>query len=61
MQPLEARGESERDRGLLQHQGVRVLRFWNNDVLTNLDGVVTSIMNALPEGPHHSSLQMGEG
>lgn len=53
----------------LEKEGFRVLRFWNNDVLTNLDGVVTSIMNALEAGPHPPkpaawappSPQMGEG
>ncbi len=28
-------------------QGYRVLRFWNNDVMTNMDGVVTAILDAL--------------
>ncbi len=32
----------------LESQGYRVLRFWNNDVLANIDGVLTSIDNALP-------------
>jgi very-short-patch-repair endonuclease len=31
----------------LEARGYRVLRFWNNDVLANTDGVVTSIQNAL--------------
>jgi very-short-patch-repair endonuclease len=28
-------------------EGYRVLRFWNNDVLTNLDGVLTTILTTL--------------
>lgn len=35
----------------LEKEGFRVLRFWNNDVLTNLDGVILVILEAL-EGPH---------
>jgi len=42
--------ESVRDQGrdrYLEAQGFRVLRFWNTEVLTNLDGVVTAIRRAL--------------
>jgi very-short-patch-repair endonuclease len=42
--------ESERDQGRdreLESQGFRVLRFWNTDVLRNLEGVVTVIRGAL--------------
>jgi len=28
----------------LESEGYRVLRFWNNDVLTNIDGVITRII-----------------
>jgi very-short-patch-repair endonuclease len=28
----------------LESQGFRVLRFWNNEVLTNLEGVLTRIL-----------------
>ena len=31
----------------LEGQGFKVLRFWNNDVLTNIDGVMTSILVGL--------------
>jgi len=31
----------------LRSQGFRVLRFWNYDVLTNIDGVVETIFNDL--------------
>ena len=31
----------------LENQGFNVLRFWNNDVLKNLDGVTEVIWNAL--------------
>jgi very-short-patch-repair endonuclease len=31
----------------LESRGYRVLRFWNNDVLTNIEGVMTVIADAL--------------
>ena len=37
--------EAERSR-FLQHQGYRILRFWNNEVLSNLDGVHATIAKA---------------
>jgi very-short-patch-repair endonuclease len=37
-----------RDR-YLRAQGYRVLRFWNNDVLSNIEGVLTVIDEALRE------------
>jgi very-short-patch-repair endonuclease len=33
----------------LEARGFKVLRFWNNDVLTNLDGVATVVHAALLE------------
>ena len=36
----------------LESQGFRVIRFWNNDVLENLDGVWTRIEEALSTPPH---------
>jgi very-short-patch-repair endonuclease len=36
----------ERDR-LLKKAGYRVLRFWNNDVIKNKNGVLETILNAL--------------
>ncbi len=33
--------------GLLEYQGYRVLRFWNNDVLSNIDGVLEKIQEAM--------------
>jgi very-short-patch-repair endonuclease len=42
--------ESKRDAvrsAFLESQGFRVLRFWNNDVLQNTDGVITTIRAAL--------------
>jgi hypothetical protein len=45
----------------LRAQGYVVLRFWNNDVLGNLDGVLQTIAGAL-RCPHPNPLpQAGEG
>jgi len=38
----------------LNHHGFRVLRFWNNDVLTNMDGVLAVICEALGPSPQPS-------
>jgi very-short-patch-repair endonuclease len=35
----------------LAAKGFRVLRFWNNDVLTNIEGVLQTIENSL-RSPH---------
>lgn len=37
----------------LEDQGWRVLRFWNNDVLTNTEGVVETILKELSEATPH--------
>jgi very-short-patch-repair endonuclease len=42
-----------RDRWLAEHR-YRVLRFWNNDVLGNMEGVLETIAAALPaDSPPH--------
>ena len=41
--------DAERTRFLERH-GYRVLRFWNNDVLGNIEGVMTVIRDALGSG-----------
>ena len=50
----------------LKSQGYRVLRYWNNDVMTNIDGVLTTIADALSPSPSQPSagplpLPVGEG
>ncbi|RDI97627.1 endonuclease domain-containing protein [Dyella solisilvae] len=47
----------------LQEEGYRVLRFWNNDVLTNTDSVLEVILEALASpGPSpRPSPRRGEG
>jgi very-short-patch-repair endonuclease len=34
----------------LEGQGWKVIRFWNNDILTNTDGVLQAILRALRAG-----------
>jgi very-short-patch-repair endonuclease len=41
-----------RDKWLREHN-YRVLRFWNNDVLLNMAGVLETIATALAEAPPH--------
>lgn len=47
-----------RDKWLAEH-GYRVLRFWNNEVFENIDGVLETIANALlvVSPPHPTSLR----
>ena len=46
----------------LNSMGYRVVRFWNNDVLRNMDGVLISLVGELHPGPHPDPLpQAGEG
>jgi very-short-patch-repair endonuclease len=45
----------------LEAKGYLVLRFWNNDVLKNVDGVLESIVDtAQPSPPHPNPLPNGE-
>jgi very-short-patch-repair endonuclease len=43
--------EDERRTKFLASRGYRVLRFWNNDVLENVEGVLTVIQEALTNRP----------
>ena len=45
----------------LTSNGYRVLRFWNNDVLQNMDGVLQTILETLRTvPPHPNPLPEGE-
>jgi len=53
--------ETERT-GFLKNQGYRMLRFWNNEVLANLDGVHAAICGALSGiTPTQTLPHQGEG
>jgi very-short-patch-repair endonuclease len=45
-QHADNKGDVARDQWLAEHQ-YRVLRFWNNDVMANTDGVLETIVKAL--------------
>ena len=45
----------------LESQGYRVLRFWNNEVLANIDGVVEVIHSAILATPTPTPPHKGEG
>ena len=45
----------------LEQEGYRVLRFWNNDVMENLDGVVKRIEQELAHRPSPSPSRAREG
>jgi very-short-patch-repair endonuclease len=46
----------------LNGAGYRVIRFWNNEVQENLEGVLTSLLAELEQHPHPSPLPLaGEG
>lgn len=44
----------------LEAQGYRVIRFWNNDVMTNLDAVLGALSEALATAPLPNPLPGGE-
>ena len=54
---LDQKKDSKRTVFLEQH-GYRVLRFWNNDVIDNLDGVLGVIVAALGDMPSPSPSRM---
>ena len=53
-QHAESVRDVERDNWLARNE-FRVLRFWNSDVLQNLEGVLTSLAEQLDRTPHPSS------
>jgi very-short-patch-repair endonuclease len=56
------RDESNRTR-ILETMGYLVVRFWNHDVMENIDGVleeILSVVNRAQEPPHPDPLPAGE-
>jgi very-short-patch-repair endonuclease len=45
----------------LESEGYRVLRFWNNEVLSNIDGVLEVIQSAILATPTPTPPHKGEG
>lgn len=52
--------DKEREKYFL-NLGIRTLRFWNNEINTNIDGVIKIIMEKLEIQPRPSPLLKGEG
>ncbi|GBH30507.1 endonuclease domain-containing protein [Sphingobium xenophagum] len=52
--------DAERTR-YIEAQGFRVIRFWNNDVLGNLDGVIEDIMRVVADMPSPNPSRKREG
>ena len=52
--------DAERTR-YIEAQGFRVIRFWNNDVLGNLDGVIEDIMRVVADMPAPNPSRKREG
>jgi len=50
-QHQDQRVQDERRSAFLRAQGWQVLRFWNNDILINLDGVLSTIAERLTDVP----------
>jgi len=59
-QHLQSETDKQRDAWLAE-QGFRVLRFWNNDVLLNLDSVLEAIYQEVFPSPLTPLPQAGEG
>jgi very-short-patch-repair endonuclease len=57
---LNADADAKRTR-FLESRGYRVLRFWNNEVLENVEGVVTAIERALADRPSPNPSREREG
>jgi very-short-patch-repair endonuclease len=57
-QHMDQQQYDERRDSFLKAQGFTVLRFWNNKVMKEVDGVLESILTFLP--PSQSSPYMGE-
>ncbi|HMS00468.1 MAG TPA: endonuclease domain-containing protein [Anaerolineales bacterium] len=52
-QHLEQKEYDEERTKYLKVEGYRVIRFWNNDVMKNLQGVILSIMQATEDNANH--------
>ena len=57
----EAREYDARRTAFIEAQGYRVIRFWNNDVLGNTEGVIAAISLSLGEREGTAKRRKGEG
>jgi very-short-patch-repair endonuclease len=56
----QAAADAERTK-VIEAEGYRVIRFWNNEVLTNIDGVLEAIASALATTPTPDPSPQGGG
>ena len=56
----EAQKYDARRTAFIEGQGYRVIRFWNNDVLNNIEGVMTQISLSLQEREGATKSRKGE-
>ena len=56
----QAAADAERTK-VLEAKGYRVIRFWNNEVLTNIDGVLEAIQSTLATTPTPDPSPQGGG
>jgi very-short-patch-repair endonuclease len=56
-----AAGRDEERTRFIESEGYRVIRFWNNDVLGNMDGVLTEILRVLEVTPTPGPSRKREG
>ena len=54
-------GEDERRTAFLANRGFRLIRFWNHDVLANVEGVLEVIATALKDTPSPTPPESGRG
>jgi very-short-patch-repair endonuclease len=54
-------GEDTRRTRFLESEGYRVLRFWNNEVMGNIDGVLEVIQSSILATPTPTPPHKGEG
>ena len=60
-QHMETAGKDTERREALAEKGIRLLRFWNNDVLTNTESVLEEIWNAMNEKTPSPQTPLPEG
>jgi very-short-patch-repair endonuclease len=65
-QHAEAQAYDDARTRFIERQGYTALRFWNPDIMTNIDGVLATIGHALAPSPSHAArgplpLPSGEG
>jgi very-short-patch-repair endonuclease len=53
--------EDERRTRFLMSKGYRVLRFWNNEIVENIEGVLTVILTTLSDRPSPNPSREREG